>query len=75
MNHEDTLCCRRFAGESTTPIYLEENWNLVSYLPEAAMPIEDALASIWSYIVVVLGYDGGGLTYDPAHPELSDLET
>jgi hypothetical protein len=36
--------------------------------------VADALASIYAYIVVVLGYDGGALTYDPAFPDLSTLK-
>jgi hypothetical protein len=73
MNAPDTLCVEGLYVDPSTPIALEQNWNLVSYLPNEVMTVEDALNSIWSYIVVVLGFDGGGLVYDMAHPELSTL--
>lgn len=73
MNAADTLCVEGMYVDPSTPIALEQNWNLVSYLPNDVLTVEDALNSIWSHIVVVLGFDGGGLVYDMAHPELSTL--
>jgi len=57
----------------TTPIRVTTGWNLVSYLPEMAMPTADALATVHDDLVVALGYDGGGLTYDPNGVVFSDL--
>lgn len=74
MNSDDSICVTGMPVNPSTPIDLEFNWNLVSYLPQDPMPVEDALASIWDCVVVVLGYNGGALTYDPDFPELSTLE-
>ncbi len=74
MDVADEICFTGDLVDAATPIELELNWNLVSYLPVDPMSPPDALASIWQSVIVVLGYDGGGLTYDPAHPELSNLE-
>ena len=57
----------------TTSIGVTTGWNLVSYLPEMAMPTADALATVYDDLVVALGYDGGGLTYDPDDLVFSDL--
>lgn len=73
MDAADSIC---FTGQliaASTPISIENNWNLVSYLPEAPLSVPNALASIWSSVVVVLGYENGGLSYDPALPELATL--
>ncbi|HIQ06655.1 MAG TPA: VWA domain-containing protein, partial [Anaerolineae bacterium] len=51
-----------------SPIYLCPGWNLVSYLPDAPMPVATALTSIDGLYTVVLGYDGGGLSYYPDLP-------
>ncbi len=73
MNEADSICVTGNLVDDATPIDLELNWNLVSYLPIDPQAPADALSSILSSVIVVLGYDNGGLTYDPAHPELSDL--
>jgi hypothetical protein len=54
----------------TTRQPLHPYWNWVGYLPPTALPITQALASISGHYLMVLGIDR---TYDPAHPELSDL--
>ncbi|MGB5107280.1 MAG: HYR domain-containing protein [Candidatus Zixiibacteriota bacterium] len=73
MDSPDSICFTGALIAASTPISLENNWNLVSYLPENPLPVPDALVSIWSSVVVVLGYEGGGLSYDPALPELATL--
>lgn len=73
MNADDSLCLSGPLVDPATPINLENNWNLVSYLPTAPLPVPAALTSIWDYTIVVLGYDNGGQTYDVAHPELATL--
>jgi len=73
MNAEDTLCVEGPVVASSTPIDLENNWNLVSYLPMDPLAVPTALASIFDKVVVVLGYDMGALTYDPAYPMFNNL--
>ncbi|MCX7689067.1 MAG: hypothetical protein N2045_13975, partial [Fimbriimonadales bacterium] len=55
-----------------TPIPLHQYWNWIGYYPSTAMPITTALQSIAGHYQRVLSRDK---TYDPAHPELSDLWT
>ncbi len=57
---------------ASTPIPLHQYWNWIGYYPSAAMPITTALQSIAGHYQRVLSRDK---TYDPAHPELSDLWT
>ena len=52
----------------TTPQYLCEGWNLISYLPESPLPVSTALASIDGLYSVVLGWDNGALSYYPDLP-------
>lgn len=62
-------------------IPLNAGWNLVSFnrapLDDAvAVVLEDQIAS--GNLVIAYGFDqqwGGAVTYDPLHPELSDLDT
>ncbi|MCK4640442.1 MAG: choice-of-anchor D domain-containing protein [Candidatus Marinimicrobia bacterium] len=61
--------------KNNTPIELETGWNLVSYLPNNSMDVEHALGSIMDKVIVVLGFDEGGLTYDPDLPQFSTLKT
>jgi len=50
---------------SSTPVPLAANsWNLVSYLPQASMPISSALASVGSQLILVM--DGKSNFYWPA---------
>jgi hypothetical protein len=74
MNAEDTLCVAGPMVAASTPIDLEQNWNLVSYLPIVPFTVPVALASILDKVVVVLGYDQGALTYDPAYPQFNNLD-
>ena len=52
----------------STPIPVTTGWNLVSYLPENAIPTPDALASIHDNLIVAIGFDGGGTIYEPGMP-------
>jgi hypothetical protein len=74
MNAEDELCVEGPMVAASTPIDLEQNWNLVSYLPTVPFTVPVALASMFDKVVVVLGYDNGALTYDPAYPQFNNLE-
>jgi len=74
MTAEATLCVEGPMVAASTPIDLEQNWNLVSYLPTVPFTVPVALASIFDEVVVVLGYDQGALTYDPAYPQFGNLD-
>ncbi len=75
MNNPATFCLTGMKVPAATPIALEMGWNLASYLPEDEDEIEHALASIMDYLLVVLGYDGGGLSYQPDLKDFSTLDT
>jgi len=61
-------------GEFTTECQLHEGWNLVSWRIDTESDyIEDALASIADHIELVLGFEQGGLTFDPNLPQFSTL--
>jgi hypothetical protein len=74
MNADDSLCVEGPTVAASTPIDLEQSWNLVSYLPLVPYTVPVALASIFDKVVVVLGYDQGALTYDPAYPQFNNLD-
>jgi hypothetical protein len=59
---------------ATTPIMLNDRWNLVSYLPDMSMSPEAALTSILGDLDVALGFDEGYLIYDPQDADHSNLE-
>ena len=48
-----------------TPIQLQKGWNLVTFLPEAEQPVEEALASISGALTIAK--DERGNTYIPAY--------
>ncbi|TFH64068.1 MAG: T9SS type A sorting domain-containing protein, partial [Candidatus Zixiibacteriota bacterium] len=73
MNCDTTLCVTGLKVAPDTPIDLEQNWNLVSYLPEEADTTPHALLSVLDGLIVALGFDNGGLTYDPAQPQFATL--
>ncbi len=73
MNCPAELCVTGIPVDAQTPINLESNWNLVSYLPNDTLATHDALNSVISDLVVALGFDHGGMTYETAHPELATL--
>jgi len=75
MNNAAEFCVSGAPVNQSTPIALEMGWNLASYLPDYDEDIEIALASIMPYILVVLGYDGGGLSYDPDLKDYSTLDS
>ena len=52
---------------ASTPLDLNEGWNIIGYVPQAAMPAEEALASIDGVIGTVI--DGqNGTVWNPANP-------
>lgn len=74
MDCDTVLCVTGLKAAPGTPIQLESNWNLVSYLPDEDNEPEIALQSMIDDLVVTLGYESGGVSYDPANPELASLE-
>ena len=52
---------------STTPMDLNEGWNIIGYLPQAALAVEDAFQSIEGVVGTVI--DGqNGTVWNPANP-------
>ncbi|MEE9166152.1 MAG: C10 family peptidase [Candidatus Neomarinimicrobiota bacterium] len=74
MAQSDTLTVTGTSVNPQTPIDLDAGWNLVSYLPNVSYSVDHALESVFDNIIVVLGFDEGGLTYDPELPGFSDLQ-
>ncbi len=65
------ICGDRINPEDYIHIY--DGWNLVSYWPRDPLPVETALVSIYDDIMVVLGYDGTGLTHIPSEGPFNTL--
>jgi hypothetical protein len=68
MKDTTTLVATGNPVAATTPIYLNSGYNLVSYLPIIRDSVGHALGSIIANTKVVLGFENGGLTYDPTLP-------
>ena len=52
---------------ANTPLDLNEGWNIIGYVPQAAMAVADALASIDGAVGTVI--DGqNGTVWNPANP-------
>ena len=68
MKANDSLLIDGNTLERNTPIYLESGYNLVSYLPTLPDSVRNAIRSVYDKTTVVLGFNDGGLTYDPAIP-------
>ena len=58
----------RFAEDH--PLALAAGWNLVSYLPQTALPVTVALASIAGNYTVVQGFDHGAQSFYPGIPPI-----
>ncbi len=57
-------------------ISLDQGWNLISWdVNTENDSVEYLLSNILDEVVVTLGFDGTGLTYDPNLPEFSTLQT
>ncbi|NLE75909.1 MAG: hypothetical protein GX605_04055, partial [Chloroflexi bacterium] len=68
MNSAATLTVTGWRIPANSPLYLCQGWNLTSYLPNLPLPVSNALASLDPFYTVVLGFDGGGLSYYPDLP-------
>jgi hypothetical protein len=75
MDCDTVLCVTGPKVAPNTPIDLEQSWNLVSYLPEDVDSTTHALLSILDGLIVALGFDNGGLVYDPMLPQFATLNT
>ncbi len=51
--------------QSDDPLQLRAGWNLTSYWPDEASPVDQALASVLGCVGVVLGFDDGGQVWVP----------
>ncbi len=71
---ENTLSLTGVVVPGDSPIVMEAGWNLISYLPDHPDSTAHALSSIFDNIVVILGFNQGGLTYDPDWPQFSNLQ-
>ena len=68
------VVCLEAGATQTKECQLHAGWNLVSWnLDTPTDEIVDVLNSIADCIDVVLGFEGGGLTYDPDLPMFSTL--
>ncbi len=74
MLKSDTL---QFTGNpidyTTTPIYCERGWNLVSFLPPKPDSVAHGFHSVLEHLVRAYGFQNGAKTYDPKYPEFSTL--
>jgi len=57
------ICAGEIDPEDFIPVYT--GWNLVSYWPKMSYTVEEGFASILDFLLVALGYDGGGQTWLP----------
>ena len=62
---EQTLTIEGQSVISDTPISLSEGWNVIPYYPTTSQPVEEALSSISSELVIVKDY--AGRAYLPAY--------
>lgn len=74
MSGAASLTVSGAAVDASTPIALEAGWNLIPYWPEQALPVQEALGSLGSALVLVK--DVEGRLYFPAYgvQDLSVLE-
>ena len=72
MDNPDILTIEGSPIAPTTPITLESEWNLVSYLPDVDYEPAYALASVHDQLEAAFSWDDK--TYDAVNPEYSDME-
>lgn len=69
LSAPDTLQLAGAFIDPQTQYFLGEGWNLISYLPVATDSTRHALSQIMDNLTVVLGFDEGGLAFDPGLPD------
>jgi len=67
------LC--QFSTENCRTLHLNQGWNLISWNVMYESSVFDMIADIEGCVDVVLGFDRGGLTYDPDLDLYSTLES
>jgi hypothetical protein len=73
-DYQKVQVCLQFGAKITKECVLQEGWNLVSWPVQTSS--KDILAVLGPYmncIDVILGFEQGGLTYDPTLTEFSTL--
>jgi len=68
MTQAATLTVQGIEVDDSSPLYLCAGWNLISYLPNAPLPVATALNSLAGVYTVVLGWEGGALSHYPELP-------
>ena len=72
--YDKVQVCLEYGATVTKECVLEEGWNLISWNVQTnSTSITDVLGPYMNCIDVILGFEQGGLTYDPTLPEFSTL--
>lgn len=72
--YQQVQVCLQYGRKVTKECPLQEGWNLVSWpIQTSSTDILAVLGPYMDCIDVVLGFEQGGLTYDPSLPEFSTL--
>jgi hypothetical protein len=69
MKQQDNFYIKGNHVNPQTPVYLEAGWNLISYLPQDADSLKNAMQSVLDNVIIIKSYDQGGLTYIPSLPD------
>jgi hypothetical protein len=79
QEQDETVATLRLVGQTVPvdrPLPLAAGWNLVSYLPQTALPVTVALQSIAGQYTVVQGFDHGAQSFYPdLDPIFNTLQT
>jgi hypothetical protein len=65
MSAPVSLIAEGYSIAESTPLPLQEGWNLAGYLPQGALEVSTAVASIASHLVQIKGMEG---VYEPGNP-------
>jgi hypothetical protein len=68
LTESATLSLSGYKVDHRTPMAMAAGYNLIGYLPNTADSTAHAIESVIDHVEVVMGYDGGGLTFDPSIP-------
>lgn len=72
--YDKVQVCLEYGATVTKDCELQEGWNLISWNVQTnSTSITDVLGPYMNCIDVILGFEQGGLTYDPTLPEFSTL--
>ncbi|MDF1545800.1 MAG: T9SS type A sorting domain-containing protein, partial [bacterium] len=74
QDRDQFLVCLEVSDQATQSCLLSEGWNLVSWRVDTPTDaIENVLSSLGSCVDFVIGFEQGGLAYDPDLVEFSTL--